>query len=279
MIAKLKCHFARYGCPDTVISDNGPQFVSETFATFARDWEFQHRTISPWNSKANGKVEAAVKVAKQLLRKARDSKTDIHLALLDQRNTPTQAMTTSPVQRFLNRRTKTLLPTRESLLRPKVPSPEDQQQKIKEKQKAQAHYYNRNARDLKELTKGDVVRIKPSKPSVRVWKKGVVVQKIDNRSYVVETTDGTRYRRNRYHLRKTPASSQAPKEVEEVELGMEDNDPQEDKGPAEKPPSPTAETIRVEADTPSSIEQQSVPAKPARPQRERRKPAYLADYA
>ena len=135
VIAKLKRHFARYGCPETVISDNGPQFSSEAFATFAKAWEFEHRTISPWNSKANGKVEAAVKVAKQLLRKARDSNGDIHLPLLDQRNTPTHGMTTSPAQLgFLNRRTKTLLPTKETLLRPAVPCPAEQQQKIKEKQ-------------------------------------------------------------------------------------------------------------------------------------------------
>ena len=118
VIAKLKRHFARYGWPETVISDNGPQFSCEAFATFAKAWEFEHRTISSWNSKANGKVEAAVIVAKQLLRKARDSNGDIHLALLDQRNTPTHGMTTSPAQGFLNRRTKTLLPTKETLLRP-----------------------------------------------------------------------------------------------------------------------------------------------------------------
>ena len=137
VISKLKRHFARYGCPETVISDNGPQFASETFADFAKAWEFEHRTISPWNSKANGKVEAAVKVAKQLLRKARDSKTDVQLALLDQRNTPTQGMTTSPAQRFLNRRTKTLLPTKETLLRPEVPSPEEQRAKFEKKQQTE----------------------------------------------------------------------------------------------------------------------------------------------
>ena len=112
VIAKLKHHFARYGCPETVISNNGTQLSSEAFATFAKAWEFEHRTISPWNSKANGKVEAAVKVAKQLLCKARDSNRDIHLALLDQRNTPMQGRTTSPAQGFLNPRTKTLLPTK-----------------------------------------------------------------------------------------------------------------------------------------------------------------------
>ena len=32
VIKKLKNHFARYGCPDTVVADNGPQFLSKEFA-------------------------------------------------------------------------------------------------------------------------------------------------------------------------------------------------------------------------------------------------------
>ena len=86
VITKLKNHFARHGCPDTVISDNGPQFSSQDFAHLSKSWKFKHRAISPGNSKANGKVEAAVKTAKQLMRKSKD----IHLVLLDYRNTPSR---------------------------------------------------------------------------------------------------------------------------------------------------------------------------------------------
>ena len=190
VIKKLKCHFARYVCPETVVSDNGPQFCA-AFAGFTNTWEFEHRNISPWNSKANGKVEAAVKMAK-----AQDSNADIQLSLLDQRNTPTQGMNTCPAQTFLNRRTKTLLPRKDTLLRPEVPCVEEQLENIKKKQKDQARDYNCKAKDLPKLMKGDVVRIKPTKNSSREWRKGVVVWKIDDRSYVVETVDGTRYRRN-----------------------------------------------------------------------------------
>lgn len=31
VIRKLKPHFARYGIPDTIVTDNGPQFASEEF--------------------------------------------------------------------------------------------------------------------------------------------------------------------------------------------------------------------------------------------------------
>jgi len=97
-----------------VVSDNGPQFTSQEFAHFAKAWQFRHRTISPGKSKANGKMEAAVKTAKQLLRKYKD----IHLALLDYRNTPFQGTNTSPAQRLMSRQTMTLLPSTETLLKP-----------------------------------------------------------------------------------------------------------------------------------------------------------------
>ena len=54
---------------EKVVSHNGPQFSSEEFAEGAIDWDFEHLTSSPGNSKANGKAEAAVKVTKDLIRK------------------------------------------------------------------------------------------------------------------------------------------------------------------------------------------------------------------
>lgn len=124
VVLKLKSHFARYGCPDQVISDNGPQFTSDTFQKFAGTWEFEHLTSSPGNPKANGKAESAVKTAKNHLRKALDSGRDLYMAILDYRNTLTPGFDASPPQRLMNRRTKTLLPTARSLLQLQVMYPE-----------------------------------------------------------------------------------------------------------------------------------------------------------
>ena len=41
-------------------------------------------------------------------------------ALLDRHNTPTTGMTTSPEQRFLNRRTRTEIPIKGTLLTPEI---------------------------------------------------------------------------------------------------------------------------------------------------------------
>ena len=38
VIRKLKCHFARQGVPQVVISDNGLQFACKQFTFFANQW-------------------------------------------------------------------------------------------------------------------------------------------------------------------------------------------------------------------------------------------------
>lgn len=118
----LKQQFARHGIPDTIISDNGPQFKSADFHNFACKWEFEHLTSSPYHSQSNGKAESAVKIAKKLVKKCLSSNTDIRKAILDLRNTPTKDMDCSPAQRLISRRTRHSLPTAPALLEPKVSS-------------------------------------------------------------------------------------------------------------------------------------------------------------
>ena len=58
VVRKLK---ARYGMPDILMSDNGPQYTEQTFKRFSESYEFQHITSSPRYSQSNGKAESAVK--------------------------------------------------------------------------------------------------------------------------------------------------------------------------------------------------------------------------
>ena len=73
IIQKLKPPFAQHGIPDTVMSDNRPQFVSGEFSRFSQNWGFDHFTSSPGYPQSNGKVENAVKTTKRLMAKARQS--------------------------------------------------------------------------------------------------------------------------------------------------------------------------------------------------------------
>ena len=202
VINKLKPHMARYGLPERVTTDNGPQFDSVEFRKFASDYNFDHVTSSPHYPQANGKAENSVKTAKSILQKAFDTGQDPELAFLGFRNTPTEGMGSSPAQRLHSRRTRSLLPLSEGLLQPMVvPNVQD---KLVQARTRQAHYYDRNSKELKPLQAGDVVRVKPT--TGKKWFKARVDSRVDIRSYNVRTEEGAMYRRNRRHLYKVPES-------------------------------------------------------------------------
>lgn len=125
----------------------------------------------PGHQQANGQAKFAVKTAKNILRKAKESKCDPHLAILAIRNTPTEGMDSSPAQRLLGRHTKRPLPTTAELLKPQGVNTDDVKMQIKARQQRQAHYYNKKARDLCPLKEGDVVHMRPFALNGKTWEK------------------------------------------------------------------------------------------------------------
>ncbi len=207
IVMKMKLHFARHGIPDIVTSDNGPQFSSELFRKFSKAWNFHHYLISPGNSRANGAAEAAVKIAKRLMMKCFDSEQDIHLGLLNLRNTPQEGLTTSPAQRLFGRRTKTLLPTAHDSLVPSNVHMSDVNLQTERKLATASKSHSDTCRDLKPLQTGDTVRVQPIRPGVKTWEEGKITKQLTNRSYEVETDKGRKLRRNRQFLRSSEPST------------------------------------------------------------------------
>ncbi|XP_033095260.1 uncharacterized protein K02A2.6-like [Anneissia japonica] len=206
VIECTKRHLARHGIPGKVVTDNGPQFISKEYEDFAKAWDFEHTTSSPLHSQSNGKAEATVKIAKHLIRKARKDNKDIYLALLDLRNTPDQEGN-SPVQKLMSRRTRSQLPITEQLLKPQIVT--NFIDNIVTKRKKAKFYYDQKCKDLPDLNIGETVRIQPDQQHSE-WRKSKCLQKVGPRSYLVETNDGRKYRRNRKFLRaeKEPSDTQ-----------------------------------------------------------------------
>ena len=266
VIKEMKGVFARHGAPDVLVTDNGPQFASAEFATFAKDWTFEHVKSSPHYPQSNGKAENAVKTVKRLFTKCRESGQSEYLALLDWRNTPTEGVGTSPAQRLMGRRCKTLLPTPESLLQPRYSTEEDTRALTSNKQRQQV-YYNRHTKPLKQIPCGETVRMKL--PGQGTWSAGTCTSLVGPRSYVVKVGDST-YRRNRRQL--IHADEPPMLDLADSESLIEDPVVPSSRTSGPRTVQPDSEPPQ----TPSSGLQ--TPIKPRRSSRTRKSPAWLGDF-
>ena len=91
-IALLRQTFAAYGLPDQVVTDNGPQFMSEEFVTFLKSQGVKHVQSAPYHAASNGLAERFVQSLKQALNASKDDGRSVnhrlHDYLLTYRTTP-----------------------------------------------------------------------------------------------------------------------------------------------------------------------------------------------
>ena len=139
----LKQIFARHGIPETVISDNGPQFSSHEYKLFSKNYQFQPIFTNPQYPKSNGQVERSVQTIKLMIKKSIIDKKDFQLALLNYRNTPIDTLQASPAQLLMNRRLRSKLPTIPKML---LTQPEkDKSKLLQQRQQKQAYYHDKKA--------------------------------------------------------------------------------------------------------------------------------------
>ena len=99
-VDQLHSAFARWGIPQQVVSDNGPQFVSQEFDQFMSVNNIKHLKSSPYHPATNGLPEHFVQMLKQALKvsKCEEKSLQQHLAsfLLQYRNARHASTETSP---------------------------------------------------------------------------------------------------------------------------------------------------------------------------------------
>ncbi|CAM1322183.1 Uncharacterised protein r2_g3063 [Pycnogonum litorale] len=180
VIEHCKSIFARYGVPETVMSDNGPQFSSYEFRKFSQSYSFTHTTSSPYHPQGNGEAERAVRTVKTLLKKAEDP----YAALLNYRASPLQ-QGVSPAEIMMGRKIRTKLPC---TIKPAIPNAVkkfrlmDQQTKIKQEENFNKRHL---AQPMEPLRPAQPVWIKDSSPV-----KATVVKNLTPRSVLVQTPLG-----------------------------------------------------------------------------------------
>lgn len=258
VINALKKCFGRLGIPKTVMSDNGPQFTAHQFDAFSRDWNFSHITSSPHFPQSNGKAEAAVKIAKRILRRCSDPE----LALLEHRNTPVENADTSPIQQLLGRPTRSVLPQNTTTLTQQGLWERKQYNKRKAQQR-----YNRAARDLPPLRQGQPVLVRDWQSHRRQWKDSVVEKQLSDRSYAVLVDDNL-MRRNRRDIRPHPDSPQHPA-LNNLRPSLTQDVEQ-----------PTPDDVNIETVPDGGLHRTGAESagSPRRSTRDRRPPAWLNDY-
>ena len=188
-----------HGIPETLISDNGPQFVSQEFIQFARSYDLCHVTSSPQFPQSNGHAERAIQTVKNLLRKSEDP----HLALLCYRSTPLPWCNITPTELLMGRKVRTNLPQAKEALIPNWPHLSGLKERDEEfKHKQKEHYDRRHqARPLSPIADNSEAWIM-SESQPRTGR--VIMQATTPRSYTVDCGNGE-IRRNRYHLNPIPS--------------------------------------------------------------------------
>lgn len=199
VIKILRENFARYGIPEVLVTDNARQYTSQEFKEFAKKFSFSHKTSSPYHPEGNGKAENAVKIAKSILKKCKDSNEDPYLGLLEWRNTPSSGLETSPAQRFMARRLNSQITIHNDLLKPAIIDEMSTMKKLKDRQEIQ---HNKGSKALEELKEGDIVRFKLFGGD-KEWKKAICIKKVSPRSYILRMEGGKCYRRNRRDIKKS----------------------------------------------------------------------------
>ena len=85
MLKFLETHiFSRFGCPHTIISDNGAHFIHTQVKAFLKKNGVNHKMSTPYHPKTNGQVEASNHEIKRILQKTvRPDRKDWSLKLED----------------------------------------------------------------------------------------------------------------------------------------------------------------------------------------------------
>ena len=185
----LRNLFSHYGICEQLVSDNGPQFVSEEFKAYLKSNGVKHITSSPYHPSTNGLAERFVQTLKQALRAATDSVSlpqKLARFLMNYRNAIHSTTQESPAKLFLGRALRTQL----DLLKPDIRNTVENNQ-VKQELDGQERVF----------TVGEKVWARDYRVSGDKWTLALVKSQLGDVHYSVEV-DGIIWKRHVEQLRK-----------------------------------------------------------------------------
>ncbi|XP_013931969.1 PREDICTED: leucine-rich repeat-containing protein C10orf11 homolog [Thamnophis sirtalis] len=110
-IHALECLFSTHSLPDTLVTDNGPQFTSVEFRLYLASLGIRHALVAPYHPTSNGMVERAVRSAKESLARLSPLPWPARLCtyLRAQHSTPYATTGKTPAEVLMGRRLRTTL--------------------------------------------------------------------------------------------------------------------------------------------------------------------------
>ena len=218
LIAHLRTMFVTFGVPQTLSSDEGPEFIATATEDFLTRWGVKHRLSSAYHPQSNGRAEVAVKKAKRLLKSCMDPHGSLNndrflRGMLQLRNTPDPESKMSPAQvlfgkplrdafSFVNRCQKFENHAIRSIWHDAWASKEDA---LRTRFANSMEKLNAHARQLPKLEIGERVFIQNQKGThPNKWdRSGVVLESLGYDQYTIKVDGSGRLtKRNRRFLRR-----------------------------------------------------------------------------
>lgn len=193
--------FARYGLPDTFVSDNGGQFCALDMGEYLKLHGIKHMLIAPGHPASNGQAENAVGSFKSALKAMVDEHdrnkkvVDIDLMLqrylIDYRSTKHCTTNETPAKLMLGREVKTKL----NLLKPPT-----QKETVERAQMAQVNNF-KGKRSIRYMIGQKVVVKNYADPNNSKWVDAEITRIIGPRSYLVKLGTGRTIKRHINQIR------------------------------------------------------------------------------
>ena len=95
---QCKLIFSEYGCPETLISDNGPCYTPQAFTSVMKSYNVNHINSSLHYPQSNGLAQKYVQIVRSLFYKGKEESKHFYKCLMIYHNTPLTGSLWPPVQ-------------------------------------------------------------------------------------------------------------------------------------------------------------------------------------
>jgi transposase InsO family protein len=197
-VTAMRCLFATHGIPETVVSGNGTQFISEAFEQFLSNNNLEYIQTAPKHPASKGLAERAVQTVKMGVEKTNGGSLEIRIQkfLMTYKITPQSTTGKSPSELLLKRNIRSRLDNMRSNLSKCVRRKQAATKQNKDIKTKEREFREQESFLVKNFSAGPA------------WLRGQVTKLLCQSMYVVELVDGRLVRCHVDHMRRCTVETQ-----------------------------------------------------------------------